>query len=43
MYTENEILCKLCTEMKSDDQPHVLQCDALNSKLESESHSKDII
>ena len=36
MYDETEILCKLCTERKRDDQPHVLQCNTLNSKLESD-------
>ena len=36
MHSEIEILCKLCTKKKRDDQPHILQCNTLNSKLETE-------
>ena len=36
MYSENGILCVLCTENKSDDQPHLLQCKAIARNLNSD-------
>ena len=33
---ENEILCKLCTEMKPDNQQHMVECKELISKIKSQ-------
>ena len=34
-YTNDNLLCKICEE-ELDDQPRILQCKILNSKLKSE-------
>ena len=36
MFNAGDLLCLLCTEKKTDDQPHTLQCKAINRNLNSD-------
>ena len=34
-YNPEQLLCNFCTEMKRDDQPHILHCKGLKNRLKS--------
>ena len=36
MYSAEDLLCMLCTEKETDDQPHILSCKALSKNLNSD-------